>query len=75
MEKKLYTGTVCKINSLDTNYRTVVQEDELNCINVRISKVSSEILEDLWLFQNTGLSGIHFLLGFHIIYHWNWRIQ
>ena len=47
MEKKLYTGTVCKINFSDTNYRAVVQEDELNCVIVRINKVPSKILENL----------------------------
>lgn len=47
MEKKLYTGTVCKINSLEINSWAEVQEDELNRIIIRIKKVSSQIVDNL----------------------------
>lgn len=48
MEKKLYTGTVYKINSLEINNEAAeVQEDELNRVIIKIRKVSSQIVDNL----------------------------
>lgn len=48
MEKKLYTGTVYKINSLEINSGAAeVQEDELNRVIIKIKKVSSQIVDNL----------------------------
>lgn len=47
MEKKLYTGRVCKINTIDTDYWAEIREDAFNCIIIRINKLPLQVMENI----------------------------
>lgn len=47
MEEKLYSGTICKLNSVEVDYRTELQFDELNRGVITFHKVLPEIVEIL----------------------------